>query len=141
MLTQFGSFGAGLGQFKHPQGIAVDANGNVWVADSGNNRIQKFTPKTLPNSPAEYDDQNGLLYLDDVAVEGTHYQATLKLQHGAYRLLTLLPALGAYNPPASFDATTNLLSIPLARAFGQDYQAQFKYLGDSLFQLQSATLK
>ncbi|MCX7088263.1 MAG: hypothetical protein NTV00_09450 [Methylococcales bacterium] len=34
-----------------------------------------------------------------------------------------------------------LLSIPLAHAFGQDYQAQFKYLDDSLFQLQSATPK
>ncbi|MFI3137120.1 MAG: hypothetical protein QX197_10130 [Methylococcaceae bacterium] len=49
--------------------------------------------------------------------------------------------LASYTPAARFDAATNLLSIPLARAFGQDYQAQFKYLGDSLFQLQSANPK
>lgn len=141
LLTQFGSLGIGRGQFNQPKDIAVATDGSVWVADMGNQRIQKFSPKTLANYPAEYDDKNGLLYLDDVAVAGTHYQATLQLQHGKYRLLTQLPALAAFSPAASFNATTNLLSIPLARAFGQDYQAQFQYLGDSLFQLQSAKTK
>lgn len=139
LLSQFGSRGTGPGQFKNPQDIAVDADGNIIVADTDNHRIQKFTPSTHHNSPAEYDDQNGLLYLDDVAVDGTHYQATLQLQHGAYRLLTQLPTLAAFSPSGSFNSTTNLLSIPLARAFGQDYQAQFKYLGDSLFELTTAT--
>ncbi len=32
--------GAGLGQFIQPRGVAVDVNGIVYVADSGNNRIQ-----------------------------------------------------------------------------------------------------
>jgi DNA-binding beta-propeller fold protein YncE len=35
--------GAGNGQFNRPQGIAVDRNGNVFVADTGQDRIQKFT--------------------------------------------------------------------------------------------------
>jgi RHS repeat-associated protein len=39
---QFGSEGSGNGQFKGPAGTAVDASGNIWVADSGNNRIEKF---------------------------------------------------------------------------------------------------
>ena len=39
----WGSFGTGDGQFDRPRGIAVDSDGNVYVADSGNNRIQKFT--------------------------------------------------------------------------------------------------
>jgi DNA-binding beta-propeller fold protein YncE len=30
-------------QFKNPQGIVVDSSGNVYVADIGNNRVQKFT--------------------------------------------------------------------------------------------------
>ncbi|MFI3186029.1 MAG: hypothetical protein QX198_08620, partial [Methylococcaceae bacterium] len=94
LLSQFGGYGAGPGQFKNPQSIAVSADGSVWVADTGNHRIQKFVPKASPNSPADYDDKNGLLYLDDVAVDGTHYQATLYLQDNAFRLLTLLPALG-----------------------------------------------
>jgi sugar lactone lactonase YvrE len=38
----WGATGSGDGQFDMPQGIAVDSSGNVFVADSANNRIQKF---------------------------------------------------------------------------------------------------
>ena len=34
--------GTGDGQFQNPEGIAVDSSDNVYVADSGNSRIQKF---------------------------------------------------------------------------------------------------
>ena len=39
---QFGSYGTGDGQFNQPLGIAVDSSGYVYVADSLNDRIQKF---------------------------------------------------------------------------------------------------
>jgi YD repeat-containing protein len=39
----FGSSGSGNGQFSHPQAVAIDASGNVWVADTSNNRIEKFS--------------------------------------------------------------------------------------------------
>lgn len=32
------------GQLSQPRGVALDAEGNVYVADFGNDRIQKFTP-------------------------------------------------------------------------------------------------
>ncbi|WP_176706421.1 fibronectin type III domain-containing protein, partial [Paenibacillus hemerocallicola] len=35
--------GTALGQFNGAEGVAVDKNGNVYVADTGNNRIQKLT--------------------------------------------------------------------------------------------------
>jgi len=38
-----GSSGEVEGQFWNPTGIAVDATGNVYVADRDNHRIQKFT--------------------------------------------------------------------------------------------------
>ena len=37
-----GSSGDGIGQFSNPQGLVADKNGNIYVADQGNHRIQKF---------------------------------------------------------------------------------------------------
>jgi uncharacterized protein (TIGR03663 family) len=39
-----GGVGVGPGQFQRPAGLAVDAQGNVWVADSLNGRVQKLGP-------------------------------------------------------------------------------------------------
>jgi tripartite motif-containing protein 71 len=41
-VLQWGSEGRGDGQFRNPYGVAVDRDGNVYVADSSNGRIQKF---------------------------------------------------------------------------------------------------
>ncbi len=41
-VTKWGSPGNGNGQFNGPSGVAVDNNGYVYVADSMNNRVQKF---------------------------------------------------------------------------------------------------
>src|SRR5829696_8887624 len=40
----WGEAGAGDGQLSNPTGLDVDDLDNVYVADFGNNRIQKFTP-------------------------------------------------------------------------------------------------
>ncbi len=42
-LAQWGSHGTGDGQFYYARGVAVDASGNLYVADPGNSRIQVFT--------------------------------------------------------------------------------------------------
>src|SRR2546426_229589 len=41
-VLKWGSWGFGPGQFEYPYGLAADAQGNVYVADKGNDRIQKF---------------------------------------------------------------------------------------------------
>ena len=41
-LRSFGTRGSGPGQFLYPMGVAVDDEGDILVADSGNHRIQKF---------------------------------------------------------------------------------------------------
>jgi uncharacterized protein (TIGR03663 family) len=40
----WGSAGTGPGQFNEPRGLAVDKSGNLYVADTNNNRIQKLGP-------------------------------------------------------------------------------------------------
>lgn len=39
----FGVAGSGCGEFSNPSGLAIDAEGNILVADQWNNRVQKFT--------------------------------------------------------------------------------------------------
>jgi DNA-binding beta-propeller fold protein YncE len=58
------------GQFDHPFGIAVDAGGDVFVADQGNHRIQRFTAVgeyvgeigTPGASPGEFNGVVGLAF-------------------------------------------------------------------------------
>ena len=40
----FGDYGSGPGQLSDPRQVAVDGAGFVYVADSANNRVQRFTP-------------------------------------------------------------------------------------------------
>jgi DNA-binding beta-propeller fold protein YncE len=44
LIRSWGSSGSGPGEFASPSGIAVEGWGNVYVADSGNFRIQEFDP-------------------------------------------------------------------------------------------------
>lgn len=41
----FGKHGSGPGQFNDPKQIAFDPEGNLWVADSDNHRLQVLTPQ------------------------------------------------------------------------------------------------
>lgn len=41
--AKWGTVGSGDGQFSSPRGVATDPAGNVYVADTANNRVQKFT--------------------------------------------------------------------------------------------------
>ena len=67
-VREWGSSGTGDGQFGGAHGIEVDADGNVYVADTGNNRIQKFTSDGVflmkwgssGNSPGQFHHPHGI---------------------------------------------------------------------------------
>jgi RHS repeat-associated protein len=44
-MEAFGQEGSGDGQLNSPSDLTVDPEGNVWVADTGNNRIERFSPE------------------------------------------------------------------------------------------------
>lgn len=45
LLLTFGGKGFKQGEFRFPNGIAVDKSGKIYVADTGNARVQVFNPK------------------------------------------------------------------------------------------------
>ena len=42
LLYRFGYVGTGYGQFRMPSGIWIDSTDRIYVADTGNNRVQSF---------------------------------------------------------------------------------------------------
>jgi DNA-binding beta-propeller fold protein YncE len=72
-LSSFGERGTGDGQFMQPHGLALDAQGRLYVADRGNNRVQVLTTDgkfvaswpqfSRPSGVAV--DRNGMLYSAD----------------------------------------------------------------------------
>ena len=81
MLAVWGSPGTDPGQFRSLNAVALDRDGNIYAADSLNDRIQKLAPDgsplaqwgTLGSGPGEFDepygvavDQNGMIYVADL---------------------------------------------------------------------------
>jgi tripartite motif-containing protein 71 len=64
----FGNPGIGAGQLNMPQGMDVHPDGSIWIADTGNNRIQAFSPEGKPltvvgklgSEPGEFRGPTGL---------------------------------------------------------------------------------
>jgi sugar lactone lactonase YvrE len=45
LLWRTGECGNGAGRFQTPHGITVDQGGNIWIADTGNQRIVELNPE------------------------------------------------------------------------------------------------
>ena len=74
---QWGSDGTGEGQFGNPQGIAIDPAGDVYVADTDNDRVQKFSADgtfvTEWGSPGSGDGEFSGVYAVDTDTAGNVY--------------------------------------------------------------------
>ncbi len=78
-----GGKGTGKGEFNSPTAIAVDGSGNVFVADTGNGRIEKFAPNgTFVTSIGQFEAPNGIA----IDRAGNIYVAEIGSKHRVQKL-------------------------------------------------------
>ena len=91
VATMFeGGAGADEGQFDSPTAIAVDASGNVFVADTGNGRIEKFSPtgaflasiRTKGSGHGQFSEPSGIA----IDRDGNIYVAEIGSKHRVQKL-------------------------------------------------------
>ena len=72
---RWGSYGTAPGQFYSPSAIAIAPDGNIWVCDRGNNRIQQFTPSgTFVSMWGSFGSEPGRLYSPNgIAIDAAGY--------------------------------------------------------------------
>lgn len=86
-ISSYGKKGIWHGQFKNPQGIAVNSLGQVVVVDSGNNRLQILSFDGTRFSHVKTI-RRGFKAPTDVAVYGSEYIVVSDTGHNKVKLLT-----------------------------------------------------
>ncbi len=66
ILSTWGTQGSEEGQFSSPEGIAINASGDVFVVDTGNNRVQVF------NSTGTFVREWGIVGIEDGQFQAPH---------------------------------------------------------------------
>lgn len=107
-LDRFGASEPGPGQFSFsdPVGLAVNANGNVWVTDPGHNQIQRWVPE------AKFDSQAVVMAYDKLGRPTEYLDADGNLSKVTYDLLGR-PATtsdGKGTQTFGYDETSGLLT-------------------------------
>jgi len=93
LLSSWGVSGSGNGQLSTPMDLALDDNGNVYVADAGNNRIQKFDSQGqfLLSFGTKGDQDGQFRSLQSVVVDHTGNIFTIDLTPYASPSLSAVP--------------------------------------------------
>jgi DNA-binding beta-propeller fold protein YncE len=84
-LALFGGAGSGDGQFQHPHGIAVDRQGDIYIADTDNNRVVRL--RYLTTGLVFVRNYNGFTHPYGVALDSRR-QVYVTEQNDAAPLLT-----------------------------------------------------
>ncbi|MEQ1833538.1 MAG: alpha/beta fold hydrolase, partial [Candidatus Eisenbacteria bacterium] len=135
-VSQWGGLGSAPGAFQYPFGLAVDNECNVYVADAGNNRIQKFSSVgavlgywgTAGSGTGQFDFPQGIAVdpLSAVYVTDTN-------NHRIQKFSTSGTFLGGWGQHGSangyFDYPTGIAAEPYG--FGSIYVAEPLVLSDS----------
>ncbi|MEO8168875.1 MAG: SMP-30/gluconolactonase/LRE family protein [bacterium] len=106
------------GRLKSPQGIAVDGSGNVWVADTKNNKLRRFSPAGTQTDSMSYPDQVQKIAVDkrngDLLV--IHGSTTVDRVIAASKTVTASFPLNPFSGDVSgvFDANTGTTQSILA---------------------------
>ena len=90
-------------RFNRPWGLAMDSNGNIYVADDGNSKIRRITPNGLVS-----DFGSSIQYPRAVAVDANNNVYAASNNHAIYRITptgTTTVFAGAVNSAGSVDNT------------------------------------
>jgi sugar lactone lactonase YvrE len=139
-LFKFGKKGSELGEMLHPTNIAIGPNGDVFVVETSNFRVQRFTPDGKPvrvygavgDTSGKFArpkgiaiDREGLMHVADAAFQNVQIFDTNTGK-------ILLP----YGQPESGDG----LSLPAAVRVDYDHVALFKRFADPKFTIEYLVL-
>lgn len=87
---------------------------------------------------AQYDDKTGALTIQDVYVDGQHYQVQLEKRNETWVLKTAKLMDKQYHKvPYKYDTATNKLTVGKVKAMGKYYQAVLANTGNFVFKLES----
>ncbi|WP_266205137.1 DUF7619 domain-containing protein [Pontibacter kalidii] len=136
LVMCFGSEGNAPGQFKLPRGLDIDNEGNIYVADPDNYRVQKFDSQgnvlqvydSLETSPGHYMEpyQVKIDANNSLNIVGVHWMKRVK-QDGTPELLIS----GGFIEDVAFDAANNFYLTAAPIPDGQ-YITKHSYNGDTL---------